>query len=142
MAICLKCLIGGTGTGGGLLPAESQRFRIELNFEPNAEGEAEGERQAVFEGDVVEGDGTNGVSAQGILVGNFGVADETVEREATVETFTRDGSLAFVSLVVRDESGAVTFSASLTPQRAEASRDETVLDAQVFLGHVRAATAD
>lgn len=142
MALCVKCLIGSGGSGGGLLPAESARFRVELQFEPMSD-EAEGVRNVVFEGDVTAGDPLDGVSAEGVLVGNFGLsADDQLEQQATVETYSRNGSLALITLVVRDESGQPTFSAHLTPVRADAAIEDVTLDAQIFMGRPAGITAD
>ena len=142
--LCTKCLIGSLGQGGGLLPAESEIFRLELIFEPESDGEVVGERRVVFAGEVVEGSPYDGgASVVGVLSGNFGVAEDSdLELPATLDTFTRDGGLAFVNLTVRGESGRVTFSANLTPQKFDTSPDETILDAVVFMGRQDNAMAD
>ncbi|MEY2417530.1 MAG: hypothetical protein QOG90_210 [Actinomycetota bacterium] len=145
MALCLKCLIGTGGQGGGLLPPDIERFRVELVFTPDTE-EANGERRAVFEGEVLRGDPLDGgVSAVGILDGNFGLdADESLQMTAHVETFTRNGSIAFVTLNVHEggeRSGSVVFSASLTPQQFDVAPEEMTFDAAIFMGRAAAAMA-
>ena len=103
MALCLKCLIGTGGQGGGLMPPDIARFRLEVGFTPDSE-EAAGERNAVFEGEVVAGDPLDGgVSVTGLLAGNFGLSeDEPLEMTAFVETYTRNGSIALITLNVHE----------------------------------------
>ena len=144
MAICLKCLIGGSGQGGGLLPPDALTFRASLDWNPNAE-EAFGDRHAEFESDGEHrGDPLNGgISATGTLFGNFGLdVDERLERTAYVETYTRDGSIALITLNVYeddDPSGRAVFSAHLTPQEfdAEAGVEDTTFNAAIFMGSPR-----
>ena len=133
--ICTKCLIGTVGSGGGLLPPDAERFRLELSFTPDGDGAVEGDRSVLFEGEVVDGNPEVGVSARGTLMGNFGLsAEENIEAAAHVETFTRNGTLALVTVAVRGESGRATFAATLTPQVLDAPPTEMVFDADVFMG--------
>lgn len=109
-------------------------YRLDLTFNPDTDGEVVGERRLVFEGEIADGNPTDGgVSARGRLEGNFAVdAEESIDAFATVETFTRGGMLAFVSLEVRDDSGRSSFLANL---RSIASGDEgDELEGVAFLG--------
>lgn len=133
MALCPKCIIEGLGSGGGGLMPADQYLRIEFSFVPDSDGDVEGERRVSFEGEISEGNPSEGgVSATGVLRGSFGIgADEEIEAPAVVETYTRDGSVVFAMLVVTSDAGRVTFSANLSPSRSD---DADSFEALVFMG--------
>jgi hypothetical protein len=102
-----------------MLP-EDGRYRLEAQFTPDSD-EVEGERTVVFEGELDGGVADDGsFVAFGVLKGTFAIAaDEEIESAATVRGYSRQGSLAFVSVVVGDETSRVTFAANLTPGEDE-----------------------
>lgn len=140
MALCPKCLVEGVVSGGQLLPADEFTLEFEFTFSPDADDEVEGERTVSFSGEIVNRhERTNSVSAVGTLRGGFGVADEDLMADATVETYARDGALAFIALTVRDGAGRVTFAANLWPGESDESAG---LQGTVFLGWPTLSEAD
>jgi hypothetical protein len=144
VTVCAKCVIGGilqNGSGFSFdeaADAETDAVPLSLEFYcelDTDEEESRGQRKISFDGRVSEGTVVDG-TIEGTLFGQFDVlTDKEISAPATVETFSRRGLLAFLTVSVRDDAGRTYFSANIRPPvKFVDPRRLTELHGTVFLG--------